>query len=201
MMNVYQEMTLMADADISPYFLWSKVYARLHIALADVKNKHDIDGIGVSFPQYKHQQKNDKTIATLGNKLRIFANTADDLEKLALSDRLDGLIDYVHLTGIKEVGDKATGHVVVKRYRHKSLHFYVKNYATYHNISYDEAVKMCQHYDVSNPSHPYINLTSSRNGHQYKLSIEQTQTDTPLAGTFNTYGINNPSASVTVPHW
>lgn len=170
MMNVYQEMTLMADADISPYFLWSKVYARLHIALADVKNKHDIDGIGVSFPQYKHQQKNDKTIATLGNKLRIFANTADDLEKLALSARLDGLIDYVHLTEIKEVGDKATGHVVVKRYRHKSLHFYVKNYATYHNVSYDEAVKMCQHYNVSNPSYPYINLTSSRNGHQYKIN-------------------------------
>ena len=42
-MNFYQEITLIPDAEISPYFLWSKVYTQLHIALADVKNQHGVD--------------------------------------------------------------------------------------------------------------------------------------------------------------
>ena len=49
-MNFYQEITLIPDAEISPYFLWSKVYTQLHIALAHVKNQHGVDGIGISFP-------------------------------------------------------------------------------------------------------------------------------------------------------
>ena len=110
-MNFYQEITLIPDAEISPYFLWSKVYTQLHIALAHVKNQHGVDGIGISFPNYKYEEKDGKTFATLGNKLRIFANTGDELDKLALPVWLDRLIDYVHLTSIKEVGDKATGHV------------------------------------------------------------------------------------------
>ena len=48
----FQEITLIPDPDIAPYFIWSKLFNQLHIALADVKNKHNIDSIGVSFPDY-----------------------------------------------------------------------------------------------------------------------------------------------------
>lgn len=48
-----------------------------------VKNQHGVDGIGISFPNYKYEEKDGKTFATLGNK-RIFANTGDELDKLAL---------------------------------------------------------------------------------------------------------------------
>ena len=67
-MKYYQEVTLLPNEEITPNFLWSKVYNQLHLALADVKNKNGIDGIGISFPQYKFDEKNGKTFATLGSK-------------------------------------------------------------------------------------------------------------------------------------
>ncbi|MCL1622992.1 type I-F CRISPR-associated endoribonuclease Cas6/Csy4 [Moraxella sp. Tifton1] len=200
-MNFYQEITLIPNIEITPYFIWGTLYKQLHIALADIKNKHGVDTIGVSFPEYQYEQKNDKTFAMLGNKLRIFAKTKDELEKLALGTWLSRLVDYLHLSSIKEVGDQATGHVVVKRYRHKSLHFYVKNYAKYHNISYEEALKACRNYRIEKPGFPFIDLTSNENGNRFKLAIQQIASDQEVNGSFNTYGINNPSGVVTVPHW
>ena len=50
-MKFYQEITLIDQAEISPYFIWSKLYAQLHIALAEQKNIEDKVSIGVSFPQ------------------------------------------------------------------------------------------------------------------------------------------------------
>lgn len=48
-----------------------------------------------------------------------FANTTDELDKLALPVWLTRLIGYAHLTTVKEAGDKAAGHIVVKRYHYK----------------------------------------------------------------------------------
>lgn len=200
-MNFYQEITLIPDAEIAPYFLWSKVYNQLHLALADVKNKHDIDGIGISFPQYKFDEKNGKTFATLGNKLRIFANTADELDKLALPVWFARLIDYVHLTTVKEVGDKATGHVVVKRYRYKDFDKKVAEFAEHRGISEKAALAHCREHKRPIKRYPFISLKSLTTGHNYKLSIWQEVVAQPQSGTFNTYGISNLSRAATVPHW
>ena len=59
----YQEITILTDPEISPYFIWSKLYTQLHIALADLHNKQGIDSIGVSFPNYKFEKKGEKTFA------------------------------------------------------------------------------------------------------------------------------------------
>lgn len=200
-MNYYQELTLIPDAEISPYFLWSKVMTQLHIGLADVKNQHGIDSIGISFPNYRYEQKDNKTLATLGNKLRIFAKSQADLDKLALPIWFARLIDYVHLTSIKAVGDKPTAHLVVRRYRHKSLHNTIKNYAKYHKISYNDAKKVCEQYPPKPIDYPYIRLKSIHSGNPFLLFIHQTCVDTPTAGAFNTYGMNNMTTANTVPHW
>lgn len=201
-MNFYQEITLIPDAEISPYFLWSKVYTQLHIALADIKNKHGIDGIGVCFPNYRYEEKNGKTFATLGTKLRIFAKTADELEKLALPVWFARLIDYVHLTSVKEVPNKATEYVVVRRYRGKSLERKAKDYAKYKGIGYDEAMTYCQkNKAMSEMPYPYVQMKSLHNGNDYHLSILQEPAEQPKLGSFNAYGMNNISNHVTVPHW
>lgn len=200
-MTYYQEITLIPDADTSPYFLWGKVMSQLHIALADAKNKHGIDSIGISFPNYRYEKKDNKTFASLGDKLRVFAPSQHELETLALPMWLSRLIDYVHLTTIKAVGDKATGYVVVQRYRQKGLHFYAKNHAKYHNVSYDDALKACQHYKLHAPNYPFVAIDSKSNKHKFRLSIRQTLVDSPKTGAFNSYGINNQTETVTVPHW
>lgn len=201
-MKYYQEITLIPDAEISPYFLWSKVYTQLHIALADIKNHQGIDGIGVSFPDYRYEEKNGKTFAMLGTKLRIFAQTTAELEKLALAVWLANLTDYVHLTSIKEVPSKATEYVVVRRYRGKSLERKAKDYAKYKGISLDEAMMYCRvNKTTSEMPYPYIQMHSLNNGNDYRLSILQEAVAQPKSGSFNSYGINNISSRVTVPHW
>ena len=200
-MNFYQEITLIPDAEISPYFLWSKVYTQLHIALAHVKNQHGVDGIGISFPNYKYEEKDGKTFATLGNKLRIFANTGDELDKLALPVWLDRLIDYVHLTSIKEVGDKATGHVIVRRYRYKDFDKKVSEFAKFKGISDQEALAHCLAHKRAIKHYPFITLKSQTTQNDYKLSIWQEVAKDEKSGSLNTYGMNNQSDAVTVPHW
>lgn len=48
-MKYYQEITIIKSPDISPYFIWSKLYTQLHLALVEVKNPDDSSNIGVSF--------------------------------------------------------------------------------------------------------------------------------------------------------
>ena len=200
-MKYYQEVTLLPNEEITPNFLWSKVYNQLHLALADVKNKNGIDGIGISFPQYKFDEKNGKTFATLGSKLRIFANTVDELDKLALPVWLSRLIDYVHLTTVKDVGDKATGHIIVRRYRYKDFDKKVSEFANFKGISDQEALAHCLAHKRAIKHYPFITLKSQTTQNDYKLSIWQEVAKDEKSGSLNTYGMNNQSDAVTVPHW
>ena len=200
-MKYYQEVTLLPNEEITPNFLWSKVYNQLHLALADVKNKNGIDGIGISFPQYKFDEKNGKTFATLGSKLRIFANTVDELDKLALPVWLSRLIDYVHLTTVKDVVDKATGHIIVRRYRYKDFDKKVSEFAKFKGISEKDALAHCLEHKRPIKRYPFISLKSETNQSDYRLSIWQETANEAKTGSFNTYGINNMSNDVTVPNW
>ena len=90
-MKFYQEITLIDQAEISPYFIWSKLYAQLHIALAEQKNIEDKVSIGVTFPQYIYEEKGDdeKSKVNLGKKLRLFSESESDLKKLDLRKWLE----------------------------------------------------------------------------------------------------------------
>lgn len=200
-MNYYQELTILPDPDIAPYFIWSKLYTQLHIALADISNHHDISSIGVGFPNYRFEEKDGKTFTTLGNKLRVFAPNREALEALCLAKWLERLTDYVHIKNISEIGDKATEHVVVKRYRYKNMQQIVRNFAKHKSISFDEALAHCQKHKRINQNYPFINLTSESTKQGFKLSIIQTPVKTASNGSFNVYGINGMNGSATVPHW
>ena len=199
-MNYYQEITLI-DGDKKLYEIWSEVFNQVHIALADIKNKHSIDSIGISLPSYRYEEKNGKTFAALGDKLRVFAPSQADLEMLDLESWLSRLTDFVHMKSISEVGDKAKSHVVVKRYRHKDIEKVALDFAKHRGIDYETALTHCQEYKQSTKSYPYINLKSETTGVSYRLSILQEVVDSPAKGTFNTYGLNTMTTGVTVPHW
>lgn len=199
-MNYYQEVTLI-DGDKKLYELWSDVYNQIHIALAEAKNKYDINTIGVSFPSYRYEEKGDKVFATLGDKLRVFAQSQKDLETLDLDKWLERLTDYVHVKRINEVGDKAKGHVVIRRYRHKNVLKQAEAFAEHKGITLEAALIHCTKHKQDNKPYPYINLRSISNNQPYALSIIQEMADNETQGSFNSYGINNAVAKVTVPHW
>ena len=117
-MDFYQEITLIDQAEISHYFIWSKLYTQLHIALAERKDVNDKVSIGFSFPQYIYEEKaeSQKAKVNLGKKLRIFAPSEADLQKLDIRKWLDRLTDYVHISSIREVPkEKITGYSTYSR--------------------------------------------------------------------------------------
>ncbi|MGP5217098.1 type I-F CRISPR-associated endoribonuclease Cas6/Csy4 [Psychrobacter celer] len=193
------EITLIPDPEIAPYFIWSKLFTQLHIALADVKNKYGIGSIGVSFPDYHYDSKKEQS-SKLGLKLRVFALSQKDLETLSLTKWLERLTDYVHIKGIKEVGDKATGYVSVHRYRFKPTDMQAKSLADKLGVSYEEAM-VTVNKRTPEKAVPYIQMRSQSNKSYYRLRILQKSCDEPKAGSFNTYGMNGMSDHVTVPHW
>lgn len=220
-MNYYQELTLIKSQDISPYFIWSKLYTQVHLALveqakATYGDKTNHCDIGVSFPEYACFEKNGETIAILGSKLRVFAKTQEELEQLNLQKWCERLLDYVHIKSISEVGAKATGNVVVKRFRQeRNLDAKTRSFSKKHGHSFEE-VKASRIAHIADKHginladaqqryeqpvierRPYILLTSLNNGQRFPLEIEQTHVEEVVCGSFNTYGL---SATSSVPHW
>ena len=114
---------------------------------------------------------------------------------------LERLTDYVHVKRINEVGDKAKGHVMIRRYRHKNVLKQAEAFAEHKGITLEAALIHCAKHKQDNKPYPYINLRSISNNQPYALSIIQEMADNETQGSFNSYGINNAVAKVTVPHW
>lgn len=195
----FQEITILPDPDIAPYFIWSKLFTQLHIALADVKHNHGIDTIGVSFPDYHYDDKKEQS-SKLGLKLRVFATSQKDLETLNLAKWLDRLTDYVHIKGIKEVGEKATGFVSVRRYRFKPIDVQVQSLAQKMQVGTDEAAAIVAKRKPEMKL-PFIRMFSESNRTHYPLQVLQRPYEKEITGSFNVYGMNGMSDQVTVPHW
>lgn len=219
-MNYYQELTILPDPEISPYFIWGKLFMQVHLALIEqTKAKYGSDAkqsdIGVSFPDYRSNDVSHKEIATLGNTLRIFAQTASELEQLNLDQWLNRLSDYVTKTDIDEI-ESTNRHVNVYRQRQvKNMDRIARRYARRANLSFDQAKHlMIERYaekkgisiEASRTAYqypkldhlPYINMESLNSAQTFSLAIKQTEATQAKAGTFNTYGM---SRLTTVPHW
>lgn len=215
-MRFYQEITLIKTPDISPCFIWSKLYTQLHIALVEQQNPDETVDIGVSFPDYKWFEKNDKKFTVLGNKLRVFARSEQQLLELNLQQWLARLTDYVHIKSIQSVPNEASQHLLVSRYQPvKNLARATRRLAKNQGISFEEAKSKQNHRfaeqnNVSlqqaeahyqNPvlkEFPYIKIKSLSRGNDYSLKIDQKAARHENAGSFSTYGL---SSMTTVPHW
>lgn len=198
-MNYYQEITLI-EGDKRLYEIWSDVFNQIHIALVDIRNKHNVESIGVSFPSYRYEEKNSQNFAMMGNKLRIFAPNQKDLETLNIDDWLARLTDYVHIKDIKEVGDKASSYVSVQRYRFKPVEVQAQTLSDKLKISYDEAMVTVAK-RKKEMAVPFIQMHSQTNNSNYRLSVLQLPSDKAKSGSFNVYGMNGMSNHVTVPQW
>ncbi len=197
-MKYYQELTILPDPEISSYFIWSKLFGQLHIALADVKNTHGIDTIGVSFPDYYFDSKNGQS-SKLGKNLRVFAPGNDELQKLNLNKWLERLTDYIYIKSIRDVPE-VTKYVSVHRYRFKPVEVQATSLAKKLDISFEEAMTIVAKRQPELHV-PFIRMYSESNKTHYLLQILQKNRDEETRGHFNVYGMNGMSGNVTVPHW
>ncbi|MEQ1144096.1 type I-F CRISPR-associated endoribonuclease Cas6/Csy4 [Acinetobacter soli] len=201
-MTFYQEITLIDQAEISPYFIWSKLYTQLHIALAAIKDESDKMSVGVSFPQYIFEEKvdNQKAKINLGRKLRLFADSEADLKKLDIRKWLERLEDYVHIKSIDEVPVKAIkGYVIYKRKQVKTnAQRLARHRVKRGDIGFDEALARYSNV-VTTTNFPYIEMKSLSTSDQqsekrFKLFIEKQPAEKTETQVFSTYGLSSVSS-------
>lgn len=197
-MQFYQEITLLPDVEISPYFLWTKVYTQLHLAFVEQQDDDGKIAYGVAFPQYR--LKPEKQIGFLGFKVRIFAQTEQALQVLNLAKWLERLTDYVHITSIRPVPmDKVTGFSHYYRVIPKmSLDERIVHQAARHDVSVDAAREHLKGYQTQATIEPYIRLPSQSTGHNFTLHIGKQSANGLGDGKFGTYGL---SRSAGVPEF
>lgn len=185
-MKVYQELTLLPDEEIGHYFLWTKVYTQVHLALAECKLEETITDIGLSFPQY-HLKKG------LGRKLRVFAPNEQRLKALNLADKLSRLLDYVHITSIREVPENVDSFQNVSRWREKTgIERKARRSAIKKGISYEAALAQWQErgFESFIPDSPYVQVQSLSNNNRFRINIKIEDASDLGDGHFNIYGLS-----------
>ena len=191
-MNHYIEVTLVDTDEFSPYALWSVLYTQLHLALVEIKDQNNQVNVGISFPQYRFNQ--DKGIGFLGTKLRLFAQTEADLQKLDLRKWLDRLTDYVHVSSIREVPvNKITGYVTFSRKQVKTnAERLARHRVKRGDIDFDEAFKRYQNV-ITSTDLPYVQMKSLTSDKSFKLFIEKRDVEKSESQVFSSYGLSSES--------
>lgn len=195
-MKYYQEITLIDQAEISSYFIWEKLYAQLHIALAESKDSNEKTNIGVSFPQYIFEEKTDEKKAkiNMGKKLRLFAQSETELQTLDIKKWLDRLTDYVHIASIREVPENIKGYAIYKRKQPKTnAERLARHRAKRGDIDFDEALSRYQNV-VTTTDLPFVQMKSLTSGQPFKLFIEKQPAEQSASQVFSTYGLSSESS-------
>jgi len=200
-MRHYIELSLLPNTEVSLGFLWEKVYQQLHLALAENKTSEHESVIAVSFPKY-----GDKPFP-LGDKLRLFAQSEGQLQKLDIGKWLNRLTDYTHHTSIKAVPSNVNAFVCFKRKQFKSvtkIEADLERRALYQSqkdnrpIEKVRAALAAQTYDgkcylpfvyMASLSTSEATVPSSRN--KFRLFIEKEDVEKAQAGSFTCYGLSS----------
>lgn len=196
-MKYYTEISLISSDGFSFYQLWSKLYTQLHLALVEAKKQDDKANIGISFPEYLFNEEDN--IGLLGTKLRLFANSKEELQSLNIKYWLERLTDYVHISSIREVPEnKITNYAVFTRKQIKTnAERLARRRAKKSDIGFEEAINRYKNI-ITKSDLPFIRFKSLTNKQPFSLFIEKTNTDKKVVGAFNSYGL---SLTATVPEF
>jgi len=192
-MNYYVDIKLFSDSEVTLGFVWKKLYAQMHLALVEVRDENNLVSVGFSFPKYKEK------VFPLGDELRIFANTKDELEGLDLNRWLERLLDYVSVSPIKEVPLTVNEFVTFGRKQFKvNAERLARRQAKRKGISFEEALKNYENFDEEKKKTklPFVNIKSLSSDREMKVFIQKSDKKERKEGQFSTYGLSN---EVTVP--
>lgn len=194
-MNYYLEITLLPNADLNLFSLWSKVFQQLHLGLVEIQDDRKQVPIGVSFPEYVVGEK----YSVLGGKCRLFAQDETTLARFDAKKWLVRLSDYVHCTGIRPVPEKLSGYAIYQRAQPKTnKDRLARRYAKRHPISYDEALQRYSDMPQRIIPIPFIRLKSLSSDQTLCLWVKKTLVLESSGGSYSSYGL---SAKTTVPEF
>jgi CRISPR-associated endonuclease Csy4 len=188
-MNCYLEITLLPDAEIGLHFLWEKVYQQLHLGLVEMQDGNGKAPIGIALPAYNAEAHQ------LGNKLRLLAETAGQLEGFNAQHWLSRLNDYVHLTGIRNVPDRIQTYACYPRIQPKSNNARLaRRKAKRENISFEQALAVLEKYPDKRTDAPYVWIKSQSSGERFRLFIGYVAVCERMGTGFSAYGLSSQSS-------
>lgn len=194
-MKHYVEITLLPTDDIGHYFLWSKIYQQLHLALVELTGGQG-GSVGFSFPEYSANQ------LRLGRKLRVFAPTETQLAQFNAQKWLERLSDYCHISSIRAVPEQTQFAVFSRKQYVMNPERLARRRAKRKGETFEQAFSHFVGFDGEFSSLPFVALeslstaSSVESNHRFKLFIAQQLVSKSQEGSFNCYGL---SQSATIP--
>ncbi|MFK5975826.1 MAG: type I-F CRISPR-associated endoribonuclease Cas6/Csy4 [Sulfurovum sp.] len=183
-MKYYIDIKLLGDDEVNLGFIWRKIYLELHLMLSDIKDKNSEVDIGFSFPNYQTQT------FPLGDILRIFANSKEELVSLNLIKYLGRFDEYIIREDIKPVPKDTKTYVTFSRKQFKSNpERLARRQAKRKGISIEEALKNYAEMTPESTKLPFIMMKSSK-GQYMKIFIEKSISDVETKGKYSTYGLS-----------
>jgi CRISPR-associated endonuclease Csy4 len=206
-MQVYQEITLLPEAEISLGFLWQKVYQQIHIALVEHKVADNESAVAMGFPEYGSKG------FPLGRKLRLFASHEEVLQSLNIATYLSRLSDYVHLKSIQPVPETASyasfvrHHVKGEARIEKDHQEKAQLWATKSGKSLQECLReLAKTRPEPSNDLPFLwtesQETKKRDGdlvRKFPLFIRRSVQPVARAGALTCYGLSHPETPVGLP--
>ncbi|SRR3989338_3451861 len=194
-MQHYVDITLLPADGIGNYFLLSKLYQQLHLALVEHNQSKD-GNIGISFPQY------DIKPAQLGLKLRLFAPNESELTRLNIAKWLNRFADYCHISSIKAVPEYTQFALFSRKHCQTNPERLARRRAKRKGETFEQAMQHFAGFEDDGSTLPFIAMESlssdntSGNTNRFRLIIEQKIVPERQPGNFNCYGL---SKGATVP--
>jgi CRISPR-associated endonuclease Csy4 len=210
-MKFYHEITVIPNHEIGEHFIWSKLFTQIHLALVSIQDEQKKSPIGISFPEYFMGEK----FGVIGSKLRLFAQSELELQKLDIQKWLSRLTDYIHISGLREVPQKISGYAIYNRHQPKVnkerlMRRHQKREGEWKSIinnpqSQPEKLAAAQeklskrqqrinNYDKEKlVKEPFIKLKSLSSDNDFCLWIKKTATNEPNYQKFSTYGLSGIS--------
>jgi CRISPR-associated endonuclease Csy4 len=194
-MKHYVEITLLPTDDIGHYFLWSKIYQQLHLAL--VEHTAGKGGeVGFSFPEYSANQPR------LGRKLRVFASTEAELTQFNAQQWLERLNDYCHISSIRVVPEQTQYSIFSRKQSVNNPERLARRRAKRKGENFEQALAHFAGFEGKDETLPFVALESLSTAsspeakHRFKLFVTQQLVPKPQEGSFSCYGL---SQTATVP--
>ncbi len=181
----YCEITLLPSSEIPLSDITGRIFGQLHIAFVEAQN-HGGKEYGVSFPKYV--EPSEKRNGFIGNKIRVFAESKDDLCALNLNHYFSRFEDFVHITSprLVPVTDKF---LVYKRAHNLNATEKARRYAKRHGLSEEEAERIRQ--SIANKTKfAFIRLFSATSRKNFALFIKQKHTEESGNKRFDSYGLS-----------
>jgi len=188
-MDHYLDITLLPDPEFIGSVLMSALFGKLHRGLVTVATGR----IGISFPAVN------KASCGLGERLRLHGSS-EVLSQLMALPWLSGMSDHVRLGSMQTVPD-GVQHRVVRRVQAKSSPERLRRRLMKRKgLTTQEAIAAIPSSAAERLDLPYVTLNSRSTGQRLRLFIEHGPLrDTPLAGSFSSYGLSHCTPAATVP--